>query len=82
MQKVLGKRVFRDLRENLFRYLALGFLVIIGMYIIVSLIGAGVTIIDGSHAHDLENQCEDGQFEVFVPLTDARPHILRMPGRR
>ena len=72
MQKVLGKRVFRDLRENLFRYLALGFLVIIGMYIIVSLIGAGVTIIDGSHAHDLENQCEDGQFEVFVPLTDAQ----------
>lgn len=72
MQKVLRKRVFRDLRENLFRYLALGFLVIIGMYIIVSLIGAGATIIDGSNAHDLKNKREDGQFEVFVPLTEAQ----------
>lgn len=80
MQKVLGKRVFRDLRENLFRYLALGFLVIIGMYIIVSLIGAGVTVIDGSHAHDLENQCEDGQFEVFVPLTDAQTAYVEDAG--
>lgn len=72
MQRVLRKRVFRDLRENLFRYLALGFLVIIGMYIIVSLIGAGVTIIDGTNGHDLANQREDGQFEVFVPLTNAQ----------
>lgn len=72
MQRVLRKRVFRDLRENLFRYLALGFLVIIGMYIIVSLIGAGVTIIDGTNEHDLANQREDGQFEVFVPLTNAQ----------
>lgn len=72
MQRVLRKRVFRDLRENLCRYLALGFLVIIGMYIIVSLIGAGVTIIDGTNEHDLANQREDGQFEVFVPLTNAQ----------
>ena len=46
MQKILRKRVLRDLKENLFRYLALAFLIVIGMYIIVSLIGAGVTIID------------------------------------
>ncbi len=72
MQKILRKRVFRDLRENLFRYLALGFLVVIGMYIIVSLIGAGVTIIDNGNALDQEHQREDGQFEVFVPLTDAQ----------
>ena len=40
MQKILRKRVLRDLKENLFRYLALAFLIVIGMYIIVSLIGA------------------------------------------
>ena len=36
MQKVLRKRVLRDLKENLFRYIALAFLIIIGMYVVVS----------------------------------------------
>ena len=35
MQKILRKRIFRDLRENGFRYLALGFLIIMGMYIVI-----------------------------------------------
>ena len=70
MQKVLRKRVLRDLKENLFRYIALAFLIIIGMYVIVSLIGAGATIIDNGEAHDKTNKIEDGQFSVFVPLSD------------
>ena len=70
MQKVLRKRVLRDLKENLFRYIALAFLIIIGMYVIVSLIGAGATIIDNGEAHDKANKIEDGQFSVFVPLSD------------
>ena len=78
MQKVLRKRVFRDLKENLFRYLALGFLIVIGMYIIVSLIGAGATVIDNGADHDRKNNVESGQFEVFVPLSDAQiKHIER-----
>ena len=47
MQKILRKRVFRDLKENLFRYIALGSLIILSMYMIVSLIGAAETIISG-----------------------------------
>lgn len=70
MQKVLRKRVLRDLKENLFRYIALAFLIIMGMYVIVSLIGAGATIIDNGEAHDKANKIEDGQFSVFVPLSD------------
>lgn len=70
MQKVLRKRVLRDLKENLFRYIALAFLIIIGMYVVVSLIGAGATIIDNGEAHDKANKIEDGQFSVFVPLSD------------
>lgn len=70
MQKVLGKRVLRDLKENLFRYIALAFLIIMGMYVIVSLIGAGYTIIDNGETHDEANKIEDGQFSVFVPLGD------------
>ena len=61
MQKVLRKRVLRDLKENLFRYIALAFLIIIGMYVVVSLIGAGATIIDNGEAHDKANKIEDGQ---------------------
>lgn len=70
MQKVLRKRVLRDLKENLFRYIALAFLIIIGMYVVVSLIGAGATIIDNGETHDEANKIEDGQFSVFVPLSD------------
>lgn len=70
MQKVLRKRVLRDLKENLFRYIALAFLIIMGMYVIVSLIGAGYTIIDNGETHDEANKIEDGQFSVFVPLGD------------
>lgn len=47
MQKILRKRVFRDLKENLFRYIALGSLIILSMYMVVSLIGAAETIISG-----------------------------------
>lgn len=70
MQKVLRKRVLRDLKENLFRYIALAFLIIMGMYVIVSLIGAGYAIIDNGETHDEANKIEDGQFSVFVPLSD------------
>lgn len=38
MQKILRKRVLRDLKENFFRYLALGLLIILCMYMIGSLV--------------------------------------------
>lgn len=69
MQKILRKRVLRDLKENLLRYLALGFLIILGMYIIVSLVGAADTIIIGGEQHAEANCIEDGEFQLFVPLT-------------
>ena len=80
MQKVLRKRVLRDLKENLFRYIALAFLIIIGMYVVVSLIGAGATIIDNGEAHDKANKIEDGQFSVFVPLSDDETSQLEDAG--
>lgn len=38
MQKVLRKRILRDLKENLFRYLALSALIIFVMYLVVSIV--------------------------------------------
>lgn len=45
MQKILRKRVLRDLKDNLFRYLALGLLIVLAMYIVISIVAAAdVTI--------------------------------------
>ena len=70
MQRILRKRIFRDLRENFFRYLALGFMIILGMYIVISLVGAADSIIEGTKDAAEANRVEDGQFKVFVPLSE------------
>lgn len=80
MQKILRKRVFRDLKENLFRYIALGSLIILSMYMVVSLIGAAETIISGGEKIAKKYNVEDGQFSVFVPLTDKQKNILTKKG--
>ena len=80
MQKVLGKRILRDLKANCVRYLALGAMIILCMYIIISLIGTAETIIMGSDKAAERNCLEDGQFTVFVPLTKAEQETLTSQG--
>ena len=70
MQKVLRKRILRDLKENLFRYLALGVIIVLCMYLVISLIGTAETMIRGSEILGEENKVEDGQFSMFLPLTE------------
>ena len=69
MQKVLRKRILRDLRANKFRYLALALLIIMSMYLVISLVGAAENIMQGGAESDRKHKVEDGQFSVFVPLT-------------
>ena len=76
MQKILRKRVLRDLKENLFRYLALGLLIILCMYMIGSLVGAGETIVQGVDEQAEKNHTEDGQFTCFVPLSKDNKKVL------
>lgn len=80
MQKILRKRIIRDLRVNIFRYLALGFLVILGMYMVISLVGAADTIITGTADAARENRVEDGQFSLFAPLTKGETAALEQDG--
>lgn len=80
MQKILRKRVIRELRANLFRYAALGLLIIFGMYMIISLVGAAETVITGVDRHAEKNCLEDGQFAVFVPLTETERKDLEKKG--
>ena len=68
MQRILRKRIFRELKENIFRYLALGFLIILRMNIVISLVEAAYSIIEGTKDAAEANNVEDVQFQVFVPL--------------
>lgn len=80
MQKVLRRRILRDLRANKFRYLALAVLIIMSMYLVISLVGASETIMQGGAASDREHKVEDGQFSVFVPLTASEKNEITQKG--
>ncbi|MBC3888401.1 FtsX-like permease family protein [Acetobacterium paludosum] len=68
MQRVLNKRIFRDLKVNFFRYFALFLLITVGMYLIISLVGAADTVVVNVNEAADRNQVEDGEFTVFIPL--------------
>lgn len=64
------------MKENFFRYLALGLLIILCMYMIGSLVGAGETIVQGVDEQAEKNHMEDGQFTCFVPLSKDNKKVL------
>ena len=80
MQRILQRKTLRELRANALRYLALGLVIVFAMYLIVSLIGAADTVIVGSREHEEKNRLEDGQFTVFVPLTEGELAALTRQG--
>lgn len=80
MNKVLNKRILRDLKSNFFRYLALFLLIVLGMYIVIAIVGAANTIITGTELKAEENKVEDGQFGVFIPLTEGQEEAIRDRG--
>lgn len=80
MQKIFRKRAVRDLKSNFFRYLALGFLIAFGMYIVISLVGAADTVIGDVNSAAERNHVEDGEFNVFIPLTKNQENDLKDKG--
>ena len=80
MNRMLRKRLFRELKSSFLRYLALFLLVVMGMYVVVSVVGAADTIIVGSTDRAEKNRVEDGQFAVFFPLTEEREKELTDTG--
>ena len=68
MQRVLRKRVLRDLKTNFFRYFALGLMIAMGIFLVVTIVGSGETLTKGTEDMAEETNLEDGEFEVFVPL--------------
>ncbi len=80
MNKVLNKRILRELKANFARYLALLLMIIAGMFIIIAVVGAAETIITGTNELVIENKVEDGQFSVFLPLTAEQEKELTDSG--
>lgn len=70
MQKVLRKRVLRELKANFFRYLALGLLIVMAMFLVVTIVGSAEVLTRGTEQIAEETNLEDGEFSVFVPLSD------------
>lgn len=80
MRQVLRKRLLRELACNFLRYAALALLIAMGMYVVVSVVGAADTIIAVSTGYAEKNGVEDGQFHVAVPLTRAQEQTLTDTG--
>ncbi len=80
MNRVLNKRLLRDLKSNLGRYLALMFMIFLGIYIVVGIVGSAEIIIDGTEKWKEKNQVEDGQFSVFLPLSEEQEKELTSEG--
>ncbi|MBR3057096.1 MAG: ABC transporter permease [Clostridiales bacterium] len=80
MNRVLNKRLLRDLKSNLGRYLALMFMIFLGIYIVVGIVGSAEIIIDGTEKWKEKNQVEDGQFSVFLPLSEEQEKELTSKG--
>lgn len=76
MNRVFRKRIPRDLKENFPRWSALFLMVAMGMYIVVSVVGAAENIIVGSHREAEENLIEDGEFSTLFPLSEEQEKIL------
>ena len=70
--KSLNKRILREFRTHFGRYLALLFMIVLGMYLVVSVAGMAETTIAGTKVYNDEKKIQDGQFTVFVPLTDKQ----------
>ena len=67
----LNKRLLRDLKQNFPRWFALMLLIVISMYVVVSMVASADTVTTGVKNYDKESNAEDGEFSVFVPLSQS-----------
>ena len=70
MNRVLSKRIARELKSNAGRYLALVLLIVMGVFLVVSFIGSAEAILQGTENKKEINHRQDGQFTVFLPLSE------------
>lgn len=80
MNRVLKKRLPRELKKDFWRWLALFLMTAFGMAVVVSVAGGAENIISGSSECAEINRVEDGEFTMLLPLTEEREEHLRRRG--
>lgn len=80
MNRILRKRLPRELKKDFWRWLALFLMTVMGMAVVVSVAGGAENIIAGSRKCAEANQVEDGEFTTFLPLTEEQEERLRGMG--
>ncbi len=79
MQKVLRKRVIRSLKKHFVRYTMLGLMIAMAIFLVVTIVGSAETLTKGTKDLASDSCVEDGEFEVFVPLSaNEEEHIKNM----
>lgn len=79
MNKVLRKRVFREFKKNLFRYVALMVLIMESMYLVISMVGAAEVIIEGSAVYrKIRRRLQIGSFAASFFVTFEKTDSLYM----
>ncbi|MCR4650941.1 MAG: ABC transporter permease [Lachnospiraceae bacterium] len=80
MNKILSKRFPREIRANLFRYLALFTMIALCMYIVIALVDAAEVVIRGTEQNQESSNLEDGQVMLFTPLLDEQIEEIERAG--
>ena len=60
----LNKRIIREFRSHFGRYMALLFMIVLGMYLVVSVAGMAETTIAGTKKYNEETNLQDGQLQI------------------
>ncbi len=69
MRRVLRKRLPRDLKASLGRYLALILVIAMGIYLVIGIVGSAETVLHGTADKREVFNTQDGFFTVFLPLS-------------
>jgi putative ABC transport system permease protein len=77
---IINRRIPREFKTNATRYIALFLLVLCGIYLVVAMVVASVSIKKDAELRDISSNVEDGEFSVFAPLTTAEIDNLNSYG--
>ena len=80
MQKIFLKRTVRNFCKNWPRYCALMMMIILSLFAVVSTTVSSETIITQSELLSQKDYVEDGEFQVFVPLSSKDEKKLKKEG--
>jgi putative ABC transport system permease protein len=80
MRRVLRKRLPRDLKAGIGRYLALILVIAMGIYLVIGIVGSAETVLHGTEEKRNVFNTEDGFFTVFLPLSETDIEMLTKDG--